>query len=108
MLKHCQATLPGQYVYLHVSCRRYDVPRTESPTPIEIPGLVGLVLDMKKLAETPIENISRTLMPLITAYEDWIAQQAARIDDPANDLAEYRSVALSGYAGMSPHPGTYS
>ena len=33
-------------------------------------------------------------MPLVTAYEDWIAQQTARIDDPANDLAEYRAVAL--------------
>ena len=72
----------------------YDVPRTESPTPIEIPGLMGLVLDMKELAETPIEKIGRTLMPLIIAYEDWIAQQTTRIDDPANDLAEYLSVAL--------------
>ena len=72
----------------------YDVPRTESPTPIEIPGLVGLVLDMKELAETPIEKMSRTLMPLIIAYEDWIAQQTVRIDDPANDLAEYRPVAF--------------
>ena len=72
----------------------YDVPRTESPTPIEIPGLEGLVLDMKKLAETPIEKISRTLMPLVTAYEDWIAQQTTRIDDPDSDLAEYRSVAI--------------
>src|SRR6266566_4477651 len=72
----------------------YDVPRTESPTPIEIPGLAGLVLDMKELAEAPIGEIDRTLTPLITAYEAWIAQQTARIDDPANDLAKYRSVAL--------------
>ncbi|MGZ3628510.1 MAG: DISARM system helicase DrmA, partial [Ktedonobacteraceae bacterium] len=72
----------------------YDVPRTESPTPIEIPGLVGLVLDMKELAETPVEKMSRTLMPLVTVYEGWIAQQATRIDDPANDPAEYRPVAL--------------
>ncbi len=72
----------------------YDVPRTESPTPIEIPGLASLVLDMKQLAETPFGVIDRTLTPLVTAYEDWIAQQTARIDDPANDLAEYRSVAL--------------
>src|SRR6266487_4939389 len=72
----------------------YDVPRTESPTPIEIPGLAGLVLDMKELAETPIGEIDRTLMSLVTAYEAWIAQQTARIDDPADDLAEYRSVAL--------------
>ena len=49
---------------------------------------------MKELAETPFGDIDRTLAPLITAYEAWIAQQTARIDDPANDLAEYRSVAL--------------
>src|SRR6266571_3723621 len=91
-------TLPGDSTRaVRLSARvvpTYDVPRTESPTTAEIPDLAGLVLDMKELAETPIGEIDRKLTPLITAYEAWIAQQTARIDDPANDLTEYHSVVL--------------
>jgi hypothetical protein len=73
---------------------RYDVPRTESPISAEIPELADLVLDMKVLAESPMVDLARTLMPLVTAYEAWIAAQAARIDDPEPGLAEYRHAAV--------------
>ena len=72
----------------------YDVPRTESPTITEIPEIADLVLDMKELAECPIADLARTLMPLVTAYEAWIAAQVARIDDPEPGLAEYRQAAV--------------
>ncbi|MFL5696296.1 MAG: helicase, partial [Ktedonobacteraceae bacterium] len=71
----------------------YDVPRTEAPTPIEIPGLNELVLDMKELAECSATALPGKLMPLTTAYATWIADQAARIDDPNTGLMEYRQAA---------------
>jgi len=37
----------------------YEVPRTESPTSTEIPGLANLVLDMRELAESPATELAR-------------------------------------------------
>ena len=71
----------------------YDVPRTEAPTSTEVPGLAGLVLDMKELAETPAVELPGKLTPLATAYEAWITGQAARIGDPDSGLSQYRTVA---------------
>ncbi len=71
----------------------YEVPRTEAPTPLEIPGLSELVLDMKILAESPADELARKLLPLVTAYADWIAEQITRIADPAEELSSYRHVA---------------
>ncbi len=71
----------------------YDVPRTESPTLTEIPGLAGLVLDMKELTECPAAELAGKLTPLANAYEDWIAEQTARIDEPDAGLSAYRHVA---------------
>jgi len=76
----------------------YDVPRTEAPTSAEVPGLADLVLDMKELAETPAAELSNKLTPLATAYAAWIAGQAARIDDPAAGLGDYRHVAEQAIA----------
>src|SRR6266699_90962 len=73
---------------------RYDVPRTESPTGAEIPELADLVLDMKALAESPMADLARTLTPLVTAYEAWIAAQASRINDLGTGLSAYRHVAV--------------
>src|SRR6266487_991111 len=62
-------TLPGDSTRaVRLSARvvpTYDVPRTESPTTIEISGLADLMLDMKELSETPFGNIDRTLTPLV-------------------------------------------
>ncbi len=77
---------------------RYDVPRTEAPTPFEIPGLAQLVLDMKELATCPAERLSTALLPLITAYATWIDEQAARIELPGEDLLRYRAVAQQALA----------
>ncbi|TMC86814.1 MAG: helicase, partial [Chloroflexi bacterium] len=71
----------------------YDVPRTEAPTTVEIPGLTDLVLDMKELAECPMAALAGKLMPLVTAYAAWIAEQTARIDDPEAGLAAYHRTA---------------
>lgn len=71
----------------------YDVPRTEAPTTVEIPGLTDLVLDMKALAESSMAELTGKLLPLVTSYAAWIAEQTARIDDPHTGLAAYRRVA---------------
>jgi hypothetical protein len=71
----------------------YDVPRTEAPTTLEIPGLTDLVLDMKELAECSMAELADKLMPLATSYAAWIAEQRARIDAPEAGLAAYRRVA---------------
>lgn len=52
-----------------------------------------LVLDMKTLAQSFSEVLVGRLMPLLTAYEDWIVQQAVQADDPSAGLQEYREVA---------------
>lgn len=72
---------------------RYEVPRTEAPTEGEIPGLAGLVLDMKDLAESSHQDIGNKLAPLANAYETWIAEQWTRIADPDAGLAEFARVA---------------
>jgi hypothetical protein len=71
----------------------YDVPRTEAPTTLEVPGLTDLVLDMKELAESSMAELADKLIPLATSYAAWIAEQSARIDDPEAGLAAYRRVA---------------
>ena len=76
----------------------YDVPRTEAPTPIEIPGLAELVLDMKELAECSAAELPGKLTPLTTAYAAWIAEQTACIDDPDSDLADYHLAAQQAMA----------
>ncbi|MGH2497470.1 MAG: DISARM system helicase DrmA, partial [Ktedonobacteraceae bacterium] len=97
----------------------YDVPRTEAPSAAELPALAGLVLDMKELAEVgegpslveagaDVEmggdprgrlrasgvTLAERLVPLVTAYADWIEEQERHISDPAADLEAYRDVAI--------------
>ena len=90
-------TLPGDSTRaVRLSTRvvpSYDVPRTEAPTPIEIPGLAELALDMKELAECSAAELPEKLAPLATAYAAWIAEQMARMDDPDSDLVHYRQAA---------------
>ena len=71
----------------------YDVPRTEAPNTVEIPGLTDLVLDMQGLAESSMPELASKLMPLATSYDAWIAEQIARIENPDTGLAEYQQVA---------------
>ena len=71
----------------------YDVPRTEAPTTVEIPGLADLVLDMKGLAESSMTELASKLIPLAISYAAWIAEQTARIENPGAGLARYQHVA---------------
>ncbi|OKH33164.1 helicase [[Phormidium ambiguum] IAM M-71] len=88
-------TLPGNpHRAIRLSTKvvpAYEVPQTTPPTIAEIPGLAGLVLDMKELAE--ISDLSTALSSLTTAYADWIFQQTAKISDPASGLTDYQDAA---------------
>lgn len=88
-------TLPGNpHRAIRLSIKvvpAYEVPQTTPPTIAEIPGLAGLVLDMKELAE--ISDLSAALSSLTTAYADWISQQTAKISDPASGLTDYQDAA---------------
>lgn len=71
----------------------YEVPKTDAPTPGEIPGLAELVLDMKELAESTATDLTSKLTPLVTAYTDWIAKQTSRVADPVTQLQGYEAIA---------------
>ncbi len=74
---------------------RYEVPRTTPPTAADAAvnpafvKLAGLILDMKELAETPAKQLRPKLQPLLTAYKDWIEQQAAYVSAHKDKLADY-------------------
>ncbi|MCY6492306.1 DISARM system helicase DrmA [Leptolyngbya sp. GGD] len=79
----------------------YEIPKTDAPTPDEIPGLTGLVLDMKGLAESSPEALVTKLNPLVAAYANWIEGQAARIADPTAKLQGYEAIATDALANCT-------
>jgi hypothetical protein len=74
---------------------RYEVPRTAPPTEKdanENPAFgrrKGLVLDMKELAEADSKKLPKILGPLVTAYREWIAGEAKKLDDPSEGLSHF-------------------
>lgn len=72
---------------------RYDVPRTEAPTSVEVPALADLCLDMRELAETDVSELVPKILPLVNAYATWIDEQEQKLSDPASRLAGYGDVA---------------
>ncbi len=68
----------------------YEVPRVTPPTAQEIPALADVVLDMKALADWQ-GDFATALGGIVTAYEAWIAGQAARLTalPSVADLALY-------------------
>ena len=58
----------------------YDVPKTEVPTPNDIPEFTELVRDMKELSELEKKDLVGSLRVLTGEYTKWIAQQEERID----------------------------
>jgi hypothetical protein len=68
----------------------YELPKTTPPTPDEIPGLQGLVLDMKSLSEIKDGDFCQNLMPLTNAYSEWIAGLEAQIKAGSPDLIPFK------------------
>jgi hypothetical protein len=71
----------------------YEVPKTTPPNQQEIPALAELEVEMKALTETPAAAIPDKLAALPMAYAQWIADQAALIENPTESLTEHREAA---------------
>lgn len=71
------------------SVPEYEVPQVAPPTIEEIPALADAILDMRVLAETNNADFAAALGPIADLYENWIAEQQARILSPAPDLEPY-------------------
>jgi len=69
----------------------FDVPKTEVPTPEDIPGISDIVLDMKEAAELEKEVLIRSLRVLKDEYATWIDHQNSRI--VAGELAGFQTQA---------------
>jgi hypothetical protein len=70
----------------------YEIPFTDVPgadTDQDLPGLAGLMLDMKDLAEVADDALQAGLTPLVTAYRDWIDAQEATLAVPERHLSQY-------------------
>src|SRR5262245_36943113 len=69
----------------------YEVPQQTSPVPAD-PGfeaLASVVFDMKRLAETPRDQLGVTLGPLVVSYRDWIARERGKVSESAEGLKEH-------------------
>ncbi len=71
-----------------------EVLAQQPPKVEEFPKLAGLVLDMKALADSPREQLTRELEALPKAYEQWILDERANLAvDPG--LKPYQDAAVS-------------
>jgi hypothetical protein len=75
-----------------------ELPRSLPPTREEEPALASLVLDMRELAQTSDQDFPVKLGALVSAYGDWITNQAKRIDEPDSGLKPYKATANDSLA----------
>lgn len=70
----------------------YEVAQVTSATAADNPDLVGLVLDMKALADMTPADLIANLERLPAAYRNWIAREQARSQNEG-ELADYAEAA---------------
>ena len=63
-------------------CRRLPVE--------DIPALGDVVLDMQVLSEVEQGGFSAALNPLANAYEAWLDEQSASLENPTEDLGAFK------------------
>jgi len=73
---------------------QFDVMRTEPPSIERTPGLDGVLLDMRALAESGASHVVAGLRPLTVGYRGWLGRQRARIGSDAG-LAGHEPAALA-------------
>lgn len=81
-----------------VAIPRYEVWRTETPRPENVPQLTGLTTDMKVLSELEPDALRSALLPLANGYRAWLDDELARVDDPAARLEGHEATAHSAIA----------
>ena len=77
---------------------RYEVWRTETPSPEKVPQLTGLITDMKVLSELEPDALRSALLPLANGYKTWLDEELARADDPDARLEGHEVAAHSAIA----------
>ncbi|PWB56025.1 MAG: helicase [Anaerolineales bacterium] len=71
----------------------FELPRVTPPTSMEIPGLRGLVLDMKGLSGLGDNELEKALAPLVSAYSDWIKDLEAQLKQGSRGIGPYADIA---------------
>jgi hypothetical protein len=68
----------------------HDVAQQTPPTEDDIAALAGITLDMHALSELPKVDLLANLRQIVTAYEQWIEAEAAKLADPNQRLADHQ------------------
>lgn len=72
----------------------YELSRTVAPDPQDVPGLMGVELDMMALSGIPYGKFGTALSPLLTAYQIWLNSIRSRATSPEADLRPYGDQAV--------------
>jgi hypothetical protein len=72
-----------------VTAPTYELPKVTPPTVEEIPGLTGLVQDMKALSELTDGDLGKALSPLVGAYGNWIRGLEQSLAQPTAELQTF-------------------
>jgi len=71
----------------------FEVPRTEQPDITKEPRAADVVLDMKGLSALHAADFEHALMPIVTAYRQWIDDQEAKVSKPVARLTGHEDAA---------------
>ena len=86
----------------------FELPRVTPPTSAEIPGLQGLVLDMKILSGLADSELAKALTPLVSAYADWIEGLEAQLKQDSSGLEPYTNYRAANHRHLQAKPETHS
>ena len=67
----------------------YEVERMDPPSITDIPQLGQAVFDMKRLSKMDMGQFTPAMAPLADAYEAWITDQEAHLENPTSDLQSF-------------------
>jgi hypothetical protein len=71
----------------------FDVPQQTPRSAADDANLTGLILDMRALAELPIEELISNLRLIERAYDIWIKMEAAKLTLPSEKLGGHEEAA---------------
>ncbi len=75
---------------------QFEVPQQTPREVEEDSNLAGLVLDMKELAELPIDDLVEKLRIVEIAYDAWIKEQGRKVTNNEGSLSEHQDAAQRG------------
>lgn len=72
---------------------RFEVPQQTPRSPTDDENLIGVVMDMKELAELPKPSLVAALRRIEAAYGIWIRVESSKVNLPEERLAEHKGAA---------------